>query len=85
MVGGYILAIRTPLNISQLPAVIPGAYERSVIAVRSKKLILANTAGSIVPLTFYQNPEGKFLFLSPLQGYLLSVATDDTVSLEAIT
>lgn len=85
MVGGYIVAFEAPLNITNLPAVIPGAYKRSLMAVESKKFILINTDTSVVPLVFYREVENRYLFLSPISGYYVSVSSDDTVSLEAIT
>ena len=84
MVGGYILAISTPLGVYQLPAVIPGAFDACTRAVKSKKLILISMAESVFTLTLFYHDEDRYRFLSPVSGYYVKVAKDNTVSLEGI-
>lgn len=85
MVGGYILAISTPLSVSNLPAVIPGAFDACKRAVKSKKLIIISMAESVFTLTLLHYDETVYRFLSPISGHYVIVGSDNTVSLEAIT
>ena len=84
MVGGYILAIKVPLNIYQLPAVIPGAFDVCARAVKSKKLILVSMAEAVFALTLFDYNETTYRFFGPVPTHYIKVAKDNTVSLEAI-
>ena len=85
MVGGYILAISTPLTFPNVPAVIPGAFDACKRAVKSKKLIIISMAESVLTLTLFRFNDTKYWFLCPISGHYVTVNSDNTVSLEAIT